>query len=240
MPSSPSAPEPAADRLDPGPAGFAHRGLHGAQVPENSVAAIEAALAVGAGIEVDLRLSRDNVSFVFHDRDARRLTGDPLVLSHAPAERIAALRLSNDEPIPRLTDLLERVAGRVPLLLEVKEEHNATRFGPTLVTALDGYAGAVGVMSFASGMGVWLRRNAPHIRRGLVLKGRETRFARWYAMHAVDPHFIALNVRYLGSDWAEKVRARIPIFAWTVDCRAARDLADAFADALIWETDGRP
>ena len=241
MRSSPSAPESAGDPLDPGPAGFPHRGVHGARIPENSLAAAQGALELGAGIECDLRLSRDGVPFVFHDRDARRLTGDPLVLSQTAAERIAALRLWGvEEAVPRLADLLQRVAGRVPLLLEVKEERNAARFGAALVAALDGYAGPVGVMSFSSAMGAWLRRNAPHLRRGLVIKGREARFARWYAMRRVDPHFIALNVRHLGSDWVEDVRTRIPVYAWTVNCLAARELASAFADASVWESDGRP
>ena len=240
MRSSPSAPESAGDPLDPGPAGFAHRGAHGARIPENSLAAARAAVDLGAGIECDLRLSRDGVPFVFHDRDARRLTGDPLVLSQTDAEKIAALRLWNGDPIPTLADLLNLVAGRVSLLLEVKQEHNAARFGAALVEALDSYAGPVGAMSFSSAMGAWLRRNAPHLRRGLVLKGREARFARWYGMRRVDPHFIALNVRHLGSDWVEDVRARIPVYAWTVNCLAARELASAFADASVWESDGRP
>ena len=237
MRSSLSAPDP----LDPGSRGFAHRGLHGPQVPENSLAAAAAAIAIGAGIEIDLRLSRDEVPFVFHDRDARRMTGDPLVLSSALAARIAAIRLWDvEETIPRLADLLALVAGKVPLLLEIKEERNAARFGPALVAALADYPGPVGVMSFSSAMGTWLRRSAPHIRRGLVMTGGEARFTRWYDMRAVDPHFIALNVRHLGTDWAEEVRTRMPVYTWTVNSRAARELADEFADASVWEADGRP
>src|ERR1700755_2171791 len=62
------APPAAADRLaflrhTP----FAHRGLHGRGAPENSRAAIDAAIATGHGIEIDVRLSRDGESFVFHD-----------------------------------------------------------------------------------------------------------------------------------------------------------------------------
>ena len=241
MRSSLSAPESAGDPLNHGPAGFAHRGLHGPSVPENSLAAAGAAIAFGAGIEVDLRLSRDGVPFVFHDRDARRMTGDPLVLSSALAATIAELPLWGiQETIPRLTDLLAVVAGQVPLLLEIKEERNAARFGRALVAALADYRGPVGVMSFSSAMGKWLRRNAPHIRRGLVMKGGEARFARWYDMRSVDPHFVALNVRYLGSDWAEDMRARMPVYTWTVNSPAARELASEFADAAVWETDGRP
>jgi glycerophosphoryl diester phosphodiesterase len=70
MRSSRSVPDP----LDPGPAGFAHRGLHhGAGFPENSLLAFAAALELGAGIECDLRLTADDQILVFHDADAWRL-----------------------------------------------------------------------------------------------------------------------------------------------------------------------
>src|SRR5829696_8793569 len=75
MRSSPSA----ADPLDPGPAGVAHRGLHyGAQFPENSLLAFAAAIELGAGIECDLRLTADDQILVFHDADAWRIYARPL------------------------------------------------------------------------------------------------------------------------------------------------------------------
>src|SRR3954470_14508094 len=75
MRSSPSGPDP----LDPGPAGFAHRGLHsGPAFPENSLIAFAAALEKGAGIECDLRLTADDQVVVFHDPDAMRICASPL------------------------------------------------------------------------------------------------------------------------------------------------------------------
>jgi glycerophosphoryl diester phosphodiesterase len=47
---------------------LSHRGYH-AQAPENTLAAFEAAIALGVdGIETDIRLSRDNIPILFHDR----------------------------------------------------------------------------------------------------------------------------------------------------------------------------
>src|SRR4051794_38019687 len=69
--SSPSGPDP----LDPGPTGFAHRGLHGPDVPENSLAAFEEAIALGAGIECDVRLSGDGSAVVVHDSNLERSCG---------------------------------------------------------------------------------------------------------------------------------------------------------------------
>ena len=55
---------------------FAHRGLHGPDTgPENSLAAFDAAISAGYGIECDLRLLADGEVVVFHDADLTRLTG---------------------------------------------------------------------------------------------------------------------------------------------------------------------
>ena len=53
---------------------FAHRGLHGGRVIENSRAAFRAGMAQGHGIECDVQVSKDGTAYVFHDYDLDRLT----------------------------------------------------------------------------------------------------------------------------------------------------------------------
>src|SRR5688572_4620210 len=133
-----------ADPLDPGPKGFAHRGLHhGAVLPENSLVAFAAALEVGAGIECDLRLTSDNHVLVFHDADALRMCASPMRIGASRIADLARLRLG-DAPIPTLESLLTLVGGRVPLLLEVKMDRDAWRWARALKQALAGYKGPVG------------------------------------------------------------------------------------------------
>src|SRR5437763_6436126 len=80
MRSSPSGRDP----LDPGPRGFAHRGLHfGSAVPENTLAAFSAAIDFGAGIECDIRLTADDEMIIFHDADARWLSASPLQIGRS-------------------------------------------------------------------------------------------------------------------------------------------------------------
>ena len=55
---------------------FAHRALHGAGRPENSLSAVRAAVEAGYGIEIDVQLSRDGAAMVFHDYALDRLTGE--------------------------------------------------------------------------------------------------------------------------------------------------------------------
>ena len=156
---------------------IAHRALHdrAAGRPENSRAAVRAAVDRGYGIEIDLQLSRDGVAIVFHDYDLARLTGTPGALAQRSAADLATLPLTGgDEGIPTLAQVLSDVAGRVPLLIELKDQDGA--LGPggggalegATVAALAGYEGPVALMSFNPHMVARLAELAPHIPRGLT------------------------------------------------------------------------
>ena len=113
MRSSRFAPDP----LDPGPAGFTHRGLHrGSNFPENSLVAFAAALEFGAGIECDLRLTADNRIVVFHDRDARRMCGSPMKIGESTLADI-----SRRPPSPPKTKALRKKklgrGGMLPMVV---------------------------------------------------------------------------------------------------------------------------
>jgi len=76
---------------------LAHRGLH-RDVPENTLDAFERAIALGVdGIETDVRLSRDGLPVLFHDRLA---PGGREVADLTRAELAAAA----GHPVPTLDD----------------------------------------------------------------------------------------------------------------------------------------
>lgn len=230
----------AADPLDPGPAGFAHRGLHEATAfPENSLIAFAAALELGAGIECDLRLTSDNRIVVFHDADARRMCGSPLQIGTSTLAELGRLRVG-EHPIPTLESLLQMVGGRVPLLLEVKVEDDIWRWAPNLVVAMHGYIGPFGIMSFDPRIPRLMRTHLPHVRRGLVIRADllplRRRLATWFA----SPDFLAVNKAALSKPWVARARQQMPVYCWTIRTAAERAQAQVQADALIWEGDGRP
>jgi glycerophosphoryl diester phosphodiesterase len=236
MPSSRSA----ADPLDPGPKGFAHRGLHaGPGFPENSLIAFVAALELGAGIECDLRLTADGHILVFHDADAMRLCASPMRIGQSTLEELGRLRLG-EQPIPTLPSLLELAAGRVSLLLEVKVNGDIWRWVPALRRDLDGYGGPFGVMSFDPWLPRLLKTNLSQVRRGLVVRDTLPTLRRWASMRLADPQFLAVDKAALGRPWVAGARQRIPIYSWTIRTAAERAQAAVQADSLIWEGDGRP
>jgi glycerophosphoryl diester phosphodiesterase len=224
---------------------FAHRGLHGPGRPENSLAAIRAAIETRHGVELDVRASRDRQPIVFHDAGLDRLTGRSGLVAQRDAIDLAATALlgAQGEHIPALPSVLALVAGRVPLLLELKAP--GARVGPlclSVLGALNGYGGPVGIMSFNPQVGHWLARHAPRLPRGLVVteagrrrrKGLDRRLALWRAR----PDFLAYDIRDLPSSFAARARARgVPVFAWT--CRSGEERAKArvHADQIIYELD---
>ena len=155
---------------------LAHRGLHDAAtgVPENSLSAFRAAIAGGYGIELDVQRSADSVAIVFHDDDMDRLTSatGPFRTFSAAALGRTVLRGGTDT-IPTLKEVLALVAGRVPLLVEIKENWNTMEITDGILErgvadALVGYAGPVAVMAFNPHCIAHMARLAPDLPRGLT------------------------------------------------------------------------
>ena len=226
---------------------FAHRGLHGPQVLENSRAAFSAAIAGGFGIELDVQASREGEAFVFHDSDLERLADGTGKISEMRGVDLAKVRLKGcDETIPRLSEILDLVAGRVPILIEIKIDA-----GPVGVLclavrrALEGYNGPVAIMSFHPDVGRWFHEHAARIVRGMVIteqeasalpdRGRqavERRLGLWRA----KPDFLAYDVQDFPSRFAGAQKKRgLPVLTWTVRTPEQEAIAARYADEIIFE-----
>ncbi|MFW5634590.1 MAG: glycerophosphodiester phosphodiesterase family protein [Erythrobacter sp.] len=226
---------------------YAHRGLHSPGVPENSLAAAEAAIAAGLGVECDVQRSRDDHPMVFHDWDLDRLAGETGATEDRVADDLEALRLLGTDQHPvRLTTFLEVVAGRVPLLIEIKSRrgYDVERSCVAVSRLLDGYAGLCAVMSFDPRVSRWFRRHSPGTPCGLVMRedGRGDTQKAWQRRLAVwiaRPDFLAYHIAALPSGWVAKLRSSgLPVLTWTVDSPETRKRALAHADALIAEGAG--
>lgn len=155
---------------------IAHRALHdrAAGRPENSRAAVRAAIERGYGIEIDLQLSADGVPMVFHDADLPRLTGEEGPLAARTAEALGRLTLrGGEEGIPTFAEVLAIVDGRVPLLVEVKDQTRALgpvdgRLEAAVAEAVRGYRGPLALMSFNPHAVIALRDLAPAVPRGIT------------------------------------------------------------------------
>lgn len=226
---------------------FAHRGLHGGEIAENSRAAFAAAIAAGHGIELDVQAGQEGEAFVFHDATLGRLTDDAGDFADRPGAELDRIILKGtDETIPRLPEILSLVAGRAPILIEVKAP--GVLVGVLCLSvrrALEGYRGEVAIMSFNPAVGRWFRHHAPRYVRGLVVteQGDEGRFAslrgrvkRHFSLWQARPDFLAYDIRDLPSSFAGQQRTRgLKVLTWTVRTAGQEHTAFAHADEVIYE-----
>lgn len=228
---------------------YAHRGLHGAGRVENSPSAFRAAIEARFGIECDIQRSRDGMAMVYHDWDFARLHGRSETGESLDAADWRALRYADSEECPfALIDLLGLVAGRVPLLIEIKSRpgYSVERSCERVVEALAGYRGRHAVMSFDPRVSRWLGRHSPQILRGLVMREDEhghtqQAWQRHLALWIAKPDFMAYHVAALPSRFATALRSYgMPLLTWTVNSPQTLAMARAHADAPIAEGAGLP
>ena len=226
---------------------YAHRGLHGGGITENSLPAFKAAISRGMGIECDVQRTADDRAVVYHDWELERLTGQSGPVQDRTAAELSHIALGRGAgTIPTMREVLDCVGGRVPLLVEVKSRQDG-RVAPLCLAVrrdLEGYVGHLAVMSFDPRIGAWFRHHAPRTLRGLVMteEGARTLSAtvrrhRWL-WHA-KPDFLAYDVRDLPSRFAAAQRRRgLPVLTWTVRSPALRERAASHADSPIVEGEG--
>lgn len=220
----------------------AHRGLHDPDDrPENSLAAFGAAVESGYPIELDVHATADGVIVVIHDDTLERMTGDPRRVDQVTATQLRGLRLGRTgQRIPTLRQVLDLVAGRVPVFIEIKNRGEAGRLEDTVASELGDYTGEVAVLSFDPDSLARMAVLDPDIPRG-QLSGRFEdedleRYKKAALRHLVmdfrsRPHFIAYELDALpyAGVTLQRWRGR-PILGWTAedpeDARRARDLCD--------------
>lgn len=225
---------------------YAHRGLHGGTVVENSPSAFRGAIAAGLGIECDIQRSLDECPMVFHDWDFVRLFGRQDEGDSVLAADWRALRYANGDPPVTLAELLHLVAGRVPLLIEIKSRrgYDVERTCRGVADCLADYQGEHAVMSFDPRVSRWFARHSPNTVRGMVVaeasdRGRAGRLKRRLSFAASRAEFLACDVRDLPSPLAASVRkAGLPVLCWTVNDKELASRAALYSDAPIAEGAG--
>ena len=146
---------------------YAHRGLHGDGLPENSMGAFRAALEAGYGIELDIHLMKDGNLAVIHDCSLKRTAGADVKITDLTVEDLENYRLQGtDEKIPLFSQVLELYAGKAPLIIELKEDGNSKELVDAAVKAMEGYEGPYCMESFHPACVMALKKYHPQIIRG--------------------------------------------------------------------------
>lgn len=235
---------------------IAHRGLHNKAegVIENTVSAAEAAIARGFPIELDVQLTADNEAIVFHDFELERLTGETgLVVERKLSDlsRIDITGAKGGDKIPSLKDYLGTIAGRTPLVIEVKSKFNGDmRLTKRVIEILADYNGPFVVKSFDPDIVAHLRENAPTITRGFIGEleyasksdsflspEQKHRMANLLHLEETQPHFLSWRVKDLpcASTYLSRLLGNLPVMTWTVRNPEDRARAEKHADQMVFE-----
>ncbi len=235
---------------------ISHRALHDITDgrPENSRAAIRAAIAAGYGIEIDLQISKDGQAMVFHDYDMNRLTEATGEVSDYTAAELGEIALRHgEEGIPTFAEVLELVAGQVALLVEIKDQDRA--MGPNVgalqaavAKDLTGYEGPLALMSFNPHAIAEMAELAPDVPRGLVtysFTGDEAKdLPEDYRKHLGEiadfdrtgSCFVSHYQAELDSAPVARLKEKdVPVFCWTIRSSEAEATARKIADNVTFE-----
>lgn len=234
---------------------LAHRGLHdvGKGRPENSRAAVRAAVAAGYGIEIDLQASKDGQAMVFHDYDLARLTDAEGRIQDRDAGDLSRIPLRDgSEPVPTLPEVLSDIAGCVPLLIEIKDQDGAMgpdvgRLEKNVAGALEHYEGPVAVMSFNPHSVRRMAALCPGIPRGLVTDAFDAE--AWRLPQdvcdrlRVIPDYDEIGCSFISHDWRDLDRPRVAelkargatILCWTIKSPEQEAQARKIAQNITFE-----
>lgn len=235
---------------------LAHRGYHNAAArrPENALSAFRAAIDAGYGIELDVQRSADNRAVVFHDDTLERMTAKTGAVAEYSAANLGKIALCDSEDlIPTLADVLALVAGRVPLLIEIKELLGTMKDTPGLLEGavaddLRFYNGPVAVMSFNPHCMAHMARFAPKVARGLTTEAYDPAqnaplsaetCARLREIPDYEPTFSS----FISHQASDLDRARVAalkakgaaVLCWTIRSPEAEAKARQIADNITFE-----
>jgi glycerophosphoryl diester phosphodiesterase len=233
---------------------IAHRGLHdrAGGIFENTLSAAEAAIAGGFPIECDVQLSADGEAIVFHDHELDRLTGAIGPVLTRTAAQLGLLRVGGTaDSIPTLSEFLNRIDRRVPLVIEVKSRFDGDeRLARRVAEILAGRRDPIAVKSFDPDVVALLRRIAPSLPRGIVAQsryeGREavslgadrvremTDLLHW---ERTAPDFLSWRVSDLpaAAPHLGRLLGGVPVMTWTVRSEADAAHGYAHADQIVFE-----
>lgn len=217
---------------------MAHRGAS-KDAPENTLAAIDAAIEAGADwVEIDVQETADGEVVVFHDSDFMKMAGNPLKLWEATADDLRQLDIGSlfdpsfaDQRVPTLAEVLQRCRDKIGVNIELKyygHDQDLERKVAELVEAA-GMTEQVLIMSLKPEAVAKMKSLRPDWKVGLLMSVSAG------GKPPADVDFLAVNAGFVNTALIRRShRDGQQVFAWTVnDALTMSHLAGRGVDALL-------
>ena len=204
---------------------ISHRGIHNnTSIYENTLEAFKLAIKKKYTIELDVHLTKDNQIVVFHDYNTKRIIGKNDIIEETTYKELNNQKIIH---IPTLQEVLNLVNGKVPLLIEIKQQNKVGPLEETLMNVLKGYQGDYAIQSFNVMTLLWFKKNYPNILRGqLSYTYRKIRMNKitkillknMFFNFLTKPNFISYKYNELSSKKIKKYKKKgITLIAWTIN-----------------------
>ena len=222
---------------------ISHRGIHdNTRVYENTLESFKIAIKKKYIIELDIHLTKDNKIIVFHDYNAKRMTNINLIVEKATYQELNNQSILH---IPTLEEVLHLVRGKVPLLIEIKQNSKVGTLEEKLMNILKEYKGEFAIQSFNIMTLYWFRKHYPHILRGQLSynykKVKMNRIAKvllknMFFNFLTKPNFISYKYNELPIKKFKKYRKKgVILLAWTINNKDDFNKYKDYYDNLICE-----
>ena len=222
---------------------ISHRGIHdNTKIYENTLEAFKLALKKKYIIELDVHITKDKEIVVFHDYNTKRITGKDLIIEETNYKELNNQKIIH---IPTINEVLNLVKGKVPLLIEIKQQKKVGELEQKLMTILEKYQGQYAIQSFNIKTIYWFKKNYPKVIRGQLScnfkKVKLNPLAKLLLKKMVfnlitKPDFISYKYNEITTKKINKLKGKkITILAWTINNKEDYNKYKDTFDNLICE-----
>lgn len=218
-----------------------HRGKHNENVKENTIKAFELAVEDNLGVELDVRLTKDNKVVVAHDDSLKRIYGLDLNISDLSYDEVC--KYTNND-IPLFEDVLKLIDGEIGVMVEIKPD-NINELVNKTYDILKNYKGEYVVVSFSPVVLKLIRKKDSSIIRGQLsysyTDSKMNSFMKYFLSRLLfnfisKPHFISYGIKNCNYKVLKRCRKKgYFVIGWTYRDNSNKEKLLEYYDNMIVE-----
>jgi len=206
---------------------IAHRGIYdNKRIYENTISAIQRAIKHQYIIEFDVRLLSDGTCVVFHDQNMERLLHVEGNIERITYDELCYIAKYQ---VPTLEEVLDLVAGSVPVLIDLKTITSKRLLEKKVAIILDEYKGDFAVQSFHIRTLKWFYKNRPNYITGYLINRKN--LTKNYFFKKYD--FVNINIKLLSDRRVKKLKEDKMVIGYTINTKEEYALKQNIYDNLV-------